>query len=99
VKKLKFVDFKMEEQIFYAYSNEDAKNKCIVITIGVIKKLRNIGHICFDEKQDFVFFLDYLSEKVLEKASLQYTGTLIMVNEVIKQNTLQISNKIVFIVL
>ena len=81
-KRLKSLNFKIEPQISDAMSDSLSRNICIIITIGAFKKIQDNGHLCFDDQQDFVFFLDYLSEKVLNKASKEYSGSIVMVNEV-----------------
>jgi len=82
-KKMKHVDFKTSKSVTDSMLESTAKENCIIFTIGLFHSLNDVGYLCFDDRQDTIFFLDLLSERILNRYKADYEGALRLVNQVI----------------
>ena len=60
----------------------EARNHCAVFSVGVIRSMNDLGYLCFDEREDLVFFLDLISERILKRYKTDYEGQLRLINQV-----------------
>jgi len=81
--KLHGVNFRLPASVEKVFGLEKAKKQCIVITIGEFVRVADIGFICFDSREDAVFYQSFFSEKIYENQRRSFTGQIVMVNEVI----------------
>jgi hypothetical protein len=81
-KKLKYVDFKTNPLVTAVYPEAIARDNCIIFTIGVFKSLNDVAYMCFDDREDTIFFLDLLSERILKRYKGDYDGQIRLVNQV-----------------
>ncbi len=91
-KKLKNMNFTTNKKVLESLEESIADTNCIVFTVGVFKSLGEVGYMCFEEREDTVFFLDLISERILARYRTDYEGQLRLVNQVsLKVNKLEFS--------
>jgi len=97
--KLNGVDFRLPPSVEKVFGLEKAKKQCIVITIGEFVRVADIGFICFDSKEDAVFYQSFFSEKIYENQRRLFTGQILMVNDVINMFNNKLRNQQMYHVL
>jgi len=81
--KFKGMDFSLPASIEKSMGEKKASDHCLLITIGPFKRIKNVGFICADTKEEAVFYQSLISEKIQDRSNNKYHGQLIMINEVI----------------
>ena len=82
-RKLKGVNFDIITEVTETITEDVAECKCLAITIGSFNNLSEIGYLCFETKEDFIFYSNLISERVFQTQNrLSYDGQLEYVNEV-----------------
>ena len=81
-KRLDRLDFRINKEIEDTMSAKDAMAKCLVITVGSFGNLSDMPYLCFDKLEDFVFFQNFITQKVLDSAGQVYEGSIRLVNTV-----------------
>jgi hypothetical protein len=81
-KKMKHIDFTTAKEVLDSFPENIARDNCIIFTIGLFASLNDVGYLCFDEREDTIFFLDLISERILKRYKTDYEGQLRLVNQV-----------------
>jgi len=81
-KRLKTLDFTINPLVEDAMSTDMAKTQCLVLTIGYFESLKDVGYLCLDTLDDWVYFDNLITSRVIGKAREVYDGTINMINEV-----------------
>ena len=86
-KKLKTLVMDTPKDVTDVIMESEARNHCAVFSVGVIRSMNDLGYLCFDEREDLVFFLDLISERILKRYKTDYEGQLRLINQVLNINT------------
>jgi len=85
-KKMRGVDFTIPPEIIKGNFNEKNVGKnCIALTLGPFSSLYEIGIMCFESYETYVYYSNLISTRVFEFQNSQkgiYDGNILFVNEV-----------------
>jgi len=83
-RKMEGVDFAIAKKVVDDLTEDVAETKCLAITVGPFNSLSEIGYMCFDIAEDYIFYSNLISERIFKNQNKRtYDGQVELLNPVI----------------